>query len=399
MASLPPLLAAPHRLPFLTGSIGLAASASWWVASLAGQAGFIAPLPEGPVPALLLHAPALLFLAYAPFVFGFLLTVFPRWMGHPDLTRAQFAPPSILIAAGMIAAQAGLWTGLRALLVAGFALEGAGWLAALGVLGSVLLRHARDGRPTCWHAISAWAALALGLGALVLATLFLATNDGQAWRWSHQIAVGGFLLPVFLTVAHRMVPFFAANVVAGYQRWRPDWLLAALWPLLLLNLGGTLLDLPRLAAAGAAGLAALTGLMAWKWWPRAAAPGILSVLIWGFAWAPVGFALAALAGAGLAMGLAPVHALMIGFAGSLLIAMVTRVSQGHSGRPLAMFPLAWLAFGTVQAAAVARIAIALHGEGLPLLVSAALLLAVGMLPWLLRNAAVYMTPRKDGRPG
>lgn len=399
MASLPPLLAAPHRLPFLAGSLGFAAGALWWVANLAGLAGVIPPMPEGPVPALLLHAPALLFLAYAPFVFGFLLTVFPRWMGQADLGRAQFGPPAILIMAGVIVGQVGLWSGLQALLAGGFVLLALGWLVALIALGSVLMRHRRAGAPPCWHAFSAWAALLLGLCALLLATLFVATGDGLAWRWSHQIAVGGFLLPVFLTVAHRMVPFFAANVVAGYQRWRPDWLLVALWTGLLVDLGGTLLDQPALAALGAAGLAALTGLMAWKWWPRAPAPGILSVLIWGFAWAPVGFALSALAGAGLPVGLAPVHALMIGFAGSLLIAMVTRVSQGHSGRPLAMFPLAWLAFGTVQVTAIARIAIAFEGEGLPLLTSAALLLAVGMLPWLLRNAAVYLTPRKDGRPG
>ena len=33
-------------------------------------------------------------------------------------------------------------------------------------------------------------------------------------------------------------------------------------------------------------------------------------------------------------GRAPAHALYIGFFGSLLVAMVTRVTQGHSGRPL-----------------------------------------------------------------
>ena len=67
------------------------------------------------------------------------------------------------------------------------------------------------------------------------------------------------------------------------------------------------------------------------------------MLIWGFAWAPAGFALGALGAAGLPLGLAPTHALALGFAASLLVAMVTRVSHGHSGRPLAMVPLAWLA--------------------------------------------------------
>ena len=90
---------------------------------------------------------------------------------------------------------------------------------------------------------------------------------------------------------------------------------------------------------------------------------------------------------------------MVGFSGSLLVAMVTRVTQGHSGRPLAMGPLAWLAFAAVQLAALTRIATALRGEGWMLLTLAALILIAGMLPWLARNAAIYLAPRRDGKPG
>ena len=66
----------------------------------------------------------------------------------------------------------------------------------------------------------------------------------------------GLLLPVYFTVAHRMFPFFAGNVVAGYRPWRPLWVLAAFWPLVLLHLALELVhayawlwlaDLPLLA--------------------------------------------------------------------------------------------------------------------------------------------------------
>jgi uncharacterized protein involved in response to NO len=126
---------------------------------------------------------------------------------------------------------------------------------------------------------------------------------------------------------------------------------------------------------------------------------LLKVLIWGFAWAPVGFGLSGLVSIGLPLGLAPTHALMIGFSGSLLVAMVTRVTQGHSGRPLDMFALAWLAFGAIQLASVLRVWAALKFEQPALLLAAALAFLMGLLPWLLRNAAVYLLPRIDGRNG
>src|SRR5262252_9419773 len=54
-------------------------------------------------------------------------------------------------------------------------------------------------------------------------------------------------------------------------------------------------------------------------------------------------------------GRAPAHALFIGFFGSLLVAMVTRVTQGHSGRPLVLGGVAGAAFVIVQLVAVTRI--------------------------------------------
>ena len=58
---------------------------------------------------------------------------------------------------------------------------------------------------------------------LALVTAFLFGGDPRSLRWGNVLGLNGFILPVFLTVAHRMVPFFAGNVVTEYQRWRPDW--------------------------------------------------------------------------------------------------------------------------------------------------------------------------------
>lgn len=393
------LFAAPHRLAFLSGSLGLAAIALWWAARL-GALHLGWPEPDaGDLPAALLHAPVLLLQVYPSFIFGFLLTVFPRWMGQPDLQARQFGPVSSGLAAGMVATVLGLWTGSDALVRVGFVVFAAAWAFALLMLAGVVRENSRSGQPPCWHALSAWTALTIGLAALALVTVFLIGTDTRLLRWGNVLGLNGFILPIFLTVAHRMVPFFAGSVMQDYRRWRPDWLLAALWLLLALRVAGELAPLPSLSGLAATGLAACTGLMAWKWWPRGPVPGLLHVLIWGFAWAPAGFTLAALAAFDLPLGLAPTHALALGFAASLLVAMVTRVTQGHSGRPLAMVPLAWLAFGTVQLATGVRIAAALRAEQGLLLVIAALALAFGMLPWLIRNALIYLSPRRDGRPG
>ncbi len=102
---------------------------------------------------------------------------------------------------------------------------------------------------------------------------------------SNLIALALFILPVFVTVCHRMVPFFAGNVVTNYSRWRPFWVLAAFWIASLAGTGAYYLSALGVAAAGNAVLACLTGLMLWKWWPGRRAPGLLWVLILGFAWA------------------------------------------------------------------------------------------------------------------
>lgn len=399
MTKPPLLLAAPHRLPFLTGSLGLGSTAAWWLFVLvqihAGSTMAIAPA----MPAALLHGPAMLFLGFTPFIFGFLLTVVPRWMGNSDLAWQHFGPVGVLLALGVTCAQIGLWSAQPLLLLGGLAILGGGWSLGLLFLAQLLLVNRRDGKPPCWHAASAVSALALGLLALLCAIGFVITIDPRWLRWSNLLAINGFLLPVFLTVAHRMVPFFARMVVTDYQPWRPDWLLTAIWALLGLRLLGDGFSHAIALALGSTGLALMTSMMAFKWWPQGPAPGLLNALLWGFLWAPAGFALSALDAGGVALGRAPLHALLIGFAGSMLVAMVTRVTQGHSGRPLAMFGLAWAAFAGIQMAAIMRIWAALRTEDSAILLLAAGAFLFGLTPWLARNALVYSRPRIDGRPG
>ncbi|MFM6989539.1 MAG: NnrS family protein, partial [Arenimonas sp.] len=181
--------------------------------------------------------------------------------------------------------------------------------------------------------------------------------------------------------------------------------LAAFWLLAMAHLGLELahayaglwlVDLP---------LAALSAWLLWRWWPRRRMPALLAVLMLGFAWLPLAALLYAaqslwLAGTGeFLLGRAPAHALFIGFFGSLLVAMVTRVTQGHSGRPLQLGGVAAFAFITVQVAAVVRIGAELGSDILLWHGAAGLLWLLAFLPWGLRSLLIYLTPRADGQPG
>lgn len=402
LAQLPALFAsAPHRPMFFAGATAVLASMLWWACFLA--AGYVGhAFPPAPVPAGWAHAVFTQYGMLPAFMFGFLLTVFPRWTGQPELKRRHYVPVFAGVFLGYVLAQIGLLN-LRPLLLAGLALMLGGWIAALAALGGVLWRNGAQDR----HAASCFAALVLGLCGLAA---FGAFALGAPWQFAFvaiKLGTFGLLLPIYFTVCHRMVPFFNMNVVRErYRAFRPGWSLPLVWVLLLAHLA---LDLThrqdRLWLADAP-LAVVFAVHAIGWQPwKCMKPGLLAALHLAFAWLPLAFALYALQSLlafldfGFLLGRAPVHALTIGFFGSMLVAMVTRVTQGHSGRPLEMGRTAWLTFALLQLVAIVRIGAELSTHAQAWLVVAALGWLVAFAPWVLRSLWIYLTPRADGRPG
>lgn len=382
------------------GVVQFAATMLWWSFALLNLMGIGPQLPGSTLPASILHAPVMLFLVLPPFFLGFLLTVFPRWMNFPDTTAKTYLPVVILLGLATMLFWLGLFSGTPNLIVAAFALSGAGWIWALRSMRILLMKERRSGKPPTWHSWSCFTALYIGLACLISNIVGLIELDARLIHGANLTAMGLFILPVFVTVCHRMIPFFAGNVVEGYVRWRPFKMLAAYWVASIMAATGYLVGEFAVAAIGNVALALLTGFMLWKWAPRAAAPGLLWVLVLGFAWAPVGFAVLGwtdLFAPHLAR--AALHLLTIGLAGSLVVAMVSRVTQGHSGRALMMPTVGWIAFIATQAAALLRLFAGFAGEDLPLLMVAAFCLAIGLLPWALRSIPIYLLPRADGKPG
>ena len=397
----PAILAdAPHRLLFFAGAANVLLAMLWWTLWLVdARWGFIG-LPRPSAHAGWLHAIVMQYFVLPPFIFGFLLTVFPRWMNQPALAPRHYVPVGSGLLAGQALTLAGL-CGSPALLVAGASLSLFAFAYGLAILLVLLWR---DDVKT-WHAVSCTVAIVFGFCGLALYAAYLLSQDARLAFVAIKLGTFAFLLPIFLTVAHRMFPFFASVVVKGYVPWRSmPWLLAA-WALALAHValetrhGYTWLWVTDSL------LAALTATWLLRNWPRAAMPPLLRMLFIGYAWLPLAMALFALQSAlyvatgNFALGRAPSHALFVGFFGSLLVAMVTRVTQGHSGRPLVLGPVAAFAYVSIQCVAVVRVIAELASDARAWQAVAAAGWLLALVPWVVYLARIYLAPRADRQPG
>jgi len=388
------LATVPHRFFFLSGVASLGLAALWWAWTLVARGGAL-PAPPSAVPSTSLHAFLMIF-GFAPFfMFGFLFTAGPRWLGMAPPPASAWRAPGALAAASLLAMlplqAAPAWATQAA--AGAYALA---WAALLARFVALVRASPVDDKV---HATLVAAALAAGCaGVAAFALAGVAAHGAVKF-----LGVWCFLLPVFVIVSHRMIPFFTANVVPFVRAFRPWWLLAAM---VAAPVAHGALDAAGLASwtfVVDAPAAALMFAVTLRWGlAQSLSNRLLAMLHLGFVWYGIAFALSAissiasLAGAS-GLGLAPLHAFTIGFACSLLVAMVTRVSCGHSGRTLAADRATWALFLLLQVAAVARVA----AEVAPwryALAAAAGLFAASVVPWAAKYAPTYWRPRADGRP-
>lgn len=405
------LLDAPHRLGFFTAATSLSLTALWWLVVLGLRWGGMA-LPWA-IPPSLAHA-ILLSLGFMPlFIVGFLFTAGPRWLQVPELPTRVLLP-----------AVAGYFSALLVVL-AGFHLSRS--MAVLGLLGLVLAwGHIAWLYSRLWqrsqaddkvHGSLILVACMAGWVGMVLVCTGVWTGNDALVRSGIQAVLWLFVGTVFAAVSHRMIPFFTASAIPFMDAWRPMWLLwcmvGALWFEGLCALAD--LWLWPLPAAWRWGQVAVETpaalLMLWlaiRWGlVQSLKIRLLAMLHGGFVWLGIALALQGLSHAWMALsndqqslGLAPLHALTMGYLGATLFAMATRVAAGHSGRPLAADDLAWGIYWVVQTAIVLRLVAALPFTVAtwPLLAAIGLW-ALGCCAWSLRYGHWLGLPRKDGRPG
>jgi uncharacterized protein involved in response to NO len=391
---------APHRLLFFIGASNVLLAMAWWSLWLMDARWQLFGLPQPSIPAGWMHAFIMQYSVLPPFIFGFLLTVFPRWLNLPALSKWHYLPIGLGLFAGQLVLLVGLFGYPLWILIGLFQIT-AGWFAGLIILFNVF----RQTKQIAWHAISMLVALGFGLIGLMLVLSYSWTGNTELMFVAIKIGTFALLLPIYFTVCHRMLPFFASCVIKDYVVYRPMWSLALFWVMALIHLG---LEITRLNAwlwLPDSVLALLSIHLLWRWWPRDSVPPLMRVLLLGFAWLPIAMLLYSLqsiwllATDQLILGRAPAHALFIGFFGSLLVAMVTRVTQGHSGRPLLLGWPAGFAFVMIQIVCIFRIVAELMPDYYFWQSVTALLWIGAFLPWVLRSTSIYLTPRVDGQEG
>jgi uncharacterized protein involved in response to NO len=267
----------------------------------------------------------------------------------------------------------------------------------------------------------AWAG-AVGVGSLALMGVALGAGAVDVALAAVLTGLWGFVVVVYLVVAHRMIPFFTSSAVPMVGVWRPFWVLWVLLGAVALELVATWMPLFMSwidEPAGRGGRAWMLGLgllqlaagsvilwLAFVWGlVQSLSIRLLAMLHLGFLWLGLSFVLAGvsqLLGLRLGtpvLGLGALHALTMGCLGSLMLAMVTRVSCGHSGRTLVADNAVWALFWLLQLAVLLRIGATLHQAPAWLLMAAALLWAGVMAVWGLRMLGLYGRQRADGRPG
>ncbi len=393
------LSAAPHRPMFLAGAVQLILVMLLWIAELVGRS-LGAPLALT-LASTWTHGFFMLYGLFPFFIFGFLFTVYPRWMGGAEVPRHQYVTVFALTVLGMAVTYAGLLIA-RGVLAIGLLLYLGGWATALVALLAIY-RRAPAGRTYETILNVALAFGAIGVACFLYGVL---TDEGYAFIAARALGLWGFLIPVLLTVSHRMIPFFTQSALPFTVSARPAWGLP-------LFVGGSLLHgvfeiagMPAARVVVDLALAAVALYHSWLWGLRRSfAVRLLAMLHIAFLWFGVAMTLYTLQGAlGLmgvtALGRAPLHALGIGFVTSMLLAMATRVTLGHSGRALAVKAPTWYLFLGFNLVALLRAAAEFTPaayQALNLLVAAGWLIC--LVPWVLHYAPLYLRPRADARPG
>ncbi|WP_374353272.1 NnrS family protein [Chitinimonas sp.] len=382
------LAQAPHRAYFAAGVLSLLAMALWWLISLQ-----LAPGSHA-YPVVMVHALMMPLGVFPLFMLGFIFTAGPKWLNLPASTR--HFPMAIGYLSGVLLALIGFAHGGSWPVIGLLVMQLVWAIATLRWLGCLRSSSEADR----FHPSRLLAAMLLGTLVIMLAVLWVRSGDGRLWIQARDAALWGMLLPIFLTVSHRMLPFFTQSALPGAAIWRPRFLLDGwLAACALLVLSG-LLDSPRLTGCVTLALSLSLAFTSWRWWQRGVMTNhLLAMLHLSFAWLAPALLLQALSVFGWPVGAAPAHALALGFCCTMLVGFVTRVTLGHGGRQLVADSGYWAIYLAMHGVAALRVVIALLGLSASWINVVSLLWLAVMIAWATRILPIYWQARQDGKPG
>lgn len=387
LLAIPPLWRLGFRPFFLGGASFAALAVPLWLAAVFGLARW-QPLGGW----LGWHRHEMLFGFALAIVAGFLLTAVQNWTGRPGLS----GKPLALLAGLWLAARLAWLLGAPWWLVAPLELAFAPVLAGVVGRSLVQVRQVRN-----YPVLLVLLLFVLADGE-VMAGLAL---GNERWQRGGVFAALWLVAALLTLIGGRVIPFFTQRGLgrtAQVPAWAwLDWaLLLGCGLLAVLSALGLTLQ-PGLALAPLFGLLALGhGVRLWRWYDRALwrVPLLWSLHL-AYAWLTLALAGLTLSALGLAVPPSlPLHALSLGAIGGLILAMIARVTLGHTGRalqpPVAM---SW-AFAALNLGALARVLLV---PWLPLggLVLAGLCWTLAFLAFARYYGPMLCSARLDGQPG
>jgi uncharacterized protein involved in response to NO len=342
------------------------------------------------------HAHEMIFGFCAAAIAGFLLTSVPVWTGTTALAGRRLAGLAALWLAGRV--------------VMAFAGR-APWFAAAVDLAFLPIFALAIGPPIYRAGVRHNFGFPIGILALAAANALMHAEALGVSTGSAAVGVRAAVDLVALLVVvigGRVTPSFTTNALrrAGSTELArsPAWAERASVPAFLLFLAIDLVLPVSIWSGGAALLAAIVLAARMSGWRtrRALGDPLLWSLHFGHGWVVAG--LFSLAAADLA---APwtrnvaVHALTAGAFGTMILAMMTRVALGHTGRPLVAPRSAVVAYVLVTIAALLRSigVAAFPADTLPIFLLGGLLWAGAFAAFLAGYVQILTAARADGRPG
>ena len=387
-----PLLRQAFRPMFLLGASFSAIAMLLWILVLAG----VITLPVyGQV--LFWHSHEMIFGFVAAIIVGFLLTAVQNWTGLRATHGRALGILTVVWLAGRLAFLFG--ESLPSWFVAGIDLL---FLPLAAILLAIPLIQVKQQRNLFFVPVLF---LLTFCNALMHYGLVSQRFDLQQLGSQNAVWLVTLLMAI---VGGRVLPMFTANGTMTKKAEPIVWLdriaLGSLWLVFVLNItlfSAQLPDLVMAAIYAVAAIALAIRCFRWRIWITLSTPLLWSLHL-AYWFIPVGLALFALRelGVGISNSIA-LHALTAGAMGNMILAMIARVSLGHSGRPLQPKTIMTVAFLLVFCAALMRVVLSwlVPELSLPWLVLSAAAWIIAYAIYVLVYLPILTTPRPDGRPG
>jgi len=340
--SLPPLLSHGFRPFFLAAGLWTVLSMLLWIGAL-----LWGWRPGGGYGVVQWHGHEMLFGYAVAALAGFMLTAIPNWTGRLPVAGRPLLLLVLLWTAGRVVMAVPDAVGLPIAVALDFAF--------LPVLGLIAAREICAGRN--WKNLPVVVALGLLAGANGWhhGGVLSGGDPGPAVRLAILV-----LTMLIALIGGRIIVSFTRNALARWEMPQRPTPFSGFDRLALagafLALGSWIVQPDGPVTAGLAGAAALLhGVRLARWQGiRTVREPLLLVLHTSYGFLPIGFAAIAASASGVLAPAAALHLLGVGAIGTMTLAVMTRASLGHTGRPLTANRPTILAFIALALAALAR---------------------------------------------